>query len=125
MDTDIIEYEPKELVAKETDDPIKEEILEDIEEARATYKSLIAKGKDGLEISYDVMTASEHPRAVEVFANLINSIAGINSKLVDLQTAKREMTKKEERTSPNQPNGVTNNLFVGSPAELLALINGQ
>ena len=58
------------------------EIVNDIEEARETYKDLITKGKEGLVIAYTVMEGSQHPRATETFAGLLNVIANINKNLI-------------------------------------------
>lgn len=121
MEKDITLYEQTDASNSEL------EMIQDLEEARETYKKLIEQGKNGLQLSYDLITATEHPRAIEVFANLINSVANINGKLVDLQTTKKEITKKKEEKKENNSgnnsgNNVTNNLFVGSPADLQEMI---
>lgn len=117
MEKDITLYEQTDASNSEL------EMIQDLEEARETYKNLIEQGKNGLQLSYDLITATEHPRAIEVFANLINSVANINGKLVDLQTTKKEITKKKEEKQENiSGNNVTNNLFVGSPADLQEMI---
>lgn len=102
------------------------EIEKDIEEARETYKTLINKGKESLDVAFTVMEGSQHPKAIEAFSVLLNSIANINKNLVELQTVKKNTLKKsaKESDSPKQYNQ-TNNLFVGSPKDLLTLIAQQ
>lgn len=103
---------------------IDKEIVDDIEEARETYKDLITKGKEGLDIAYTVMEGSQHPRATETFAGLLNAIASINKNLVELQTVKRNTRKESKEESPRAANIVQNN-FVGTPADLQTLIRGM
>lgn len=118
MEKDITLYEQKTEISNSD-----LEMIQDLEEARETYKNLIEQGKNGLQLSYELITATEHPRAIEVFANLINSVANINGKLVDLQSTKNEIIKKkDEKKERVGENNVTNNLFVGSPSELQEMI---
>lgn len=118
MEKDITLYEQTTEISNS-----ESEMIQDLEEARETYKELIKQGKSGIELSYDLITATEHPRAIEVFANLINSVANINGKLVDLQATKNEVIKKKEASKEIAGgNTVTNNLFVGSPSDLQEMI---
>jgi hypothetical protein len=118
MEKDITLYEQTTEISNS-----ESEMIQDLEEARETYKNLIEQGKNGLQLSYDLITATEHPRAIEVFANLINSVANINGKLVDLQSTKNEIIKKKvEKQESVGGNNVTNNLFLGSPADLLEMM---
>lgn len=112
---DIIEY-PLEII----DDGLDEQAAADIEEARQTYKELITAGKEGLAVATTLVEGSEHPRAIEVFSNLINSIAGINGKLIELHEAKQKMRAPKKEYESSQI--TNNNVFVGSPADLLKLM---
>ncbi len=121
MEKDITLYEKTTEISNS-----ESEMNQDLEEARETYKNLIEQGKNGLQLSYELITATEHPRAIEVFANLINSVANINGKLVDLQSTKNEIIKKkDEKKERVGENNVTNNLFVGSPSDLLEIIQAN
>ena len=99
------------------------EVDADIQEARQTYKDLISQGKAGLDVAFELMQASEHPRAIEVFAGLINNLSSINSKLVDLQKVKHELANVNPEVTNNTQN-ITNN-YIGSPADLQKLLNGE
>ena len=77
---------------------------------QGTGKTLIAKA---------VAKESEHPRAYEVAATLIKSLADMNKDLLDLQ-------KKRKDLSPNAESAKTLNVdkavFVGSTTELVKFL---
>jgi hypothetical protein len=98
---------------------------EDLQEARETYKELIKLGKEGLKSAKELAEDSEHPRAIEVFAGLINSISDVNSKLVALHKTKKEITTPSQKGDSGGRSVTNNNVFVGSPADLQALLAGS
>ena len=63
----------------------------------------------------DVAKQSQHPRAYEVLATMMNTMVAASKDLVDLQAKKKKIMEDDPSASPQQ---VTNNLFVGSTAEL-------
>ena len=94
---------------------------DDFEYSRATYYELLEKGKESLEDMMEVARSSEHPRAYEVLSNLIKNMADVNDKLMDLNKKRKDMDKKEEKLIGN----TTNNLFVGTTADLQKLLKGD
>lgn len=114
--------------ALEAQDTIADKDIEnDIAGARDFYKDLMKTGKEGLEVALKLVEGSEHPRAIEVFSGLINNLAGVNSKLVDLQKAKLELREKAPSSKDEIPGttNIQNNVYVGSPNDLLELMNGN
>lgn len=106
--------------------PIDDEGLVDIENARQTYIDLVDKGRKSLDIAMNILEGSEHPRAVEVFATLMKSIADVNDKIVDLQKLKYNMRKGLQTDIPEGATINQNNILVGSTQEMLeALKNGK
>lgn len=104
------------------------EIDTDIEEARQTYRELIEIGKRGLNSSFDLLEASQHPRAAEVFSGLLSSLASVNEKLVNLQDTKMKMKKPSSSDEVNgfgQIQNTQNNIYIGSSSELLRLISNH
>ena len=93
---------------------------DDFEEARATYKDLITKGKKALEVSMGILEGSEHPRAVEVFAGMLRTIADVNDKIINLQQVKASLKKGIPRPAlPEGTNITQNNITVGSTQDIL------
>lgn len=105
----------KEIVVHQTDDQVEN----DFEYARRNLYDIIEKGQQALEGILDVADQSQHPRSYEVAANLIKTMSEVNKDLLDLTKKKRELQPKKEEESKQQ---VTNNLFVGSTAELQAML---
>ena len=94
----------------------------DYEYSRKTYYELIEKSKETLDLMADVARESEHPRAFEVFGNMVKQIADVNAKLMDVN-AKLKKVKSEEDIK--QIGQTTNNLFVGTTTELQRLIQKE
>jgi hypothetical protein len=64
---------------------------------------------------------SQHPRAFEVLATLMKTMLDANKDLLDLQKKIREISASDAPTNENAKQ-VTNNLFVGSTADLQKVI---
>ena len=93
-------------------------ITNDYNYSRQTYYDLIEKGKKSLDLMIEVARESEHPRAFEVLSGMIKNVSEVNDKLMDLNKKNKDISaddiKKIEAT--------TNNLFVGSTAELQRML---
>lgn len=94
-------------------------IKSDYDYSRETLFDLINKGRDALEEMIEVARESEHPRAFEVLSGLIKNVADVNDKLMDLNKKHKDITE-EPKALPG--GSTTNNLFVGSTAELQKLL---
>tara|TARA_Y100000389_G_scaffold55576_1_gene51413 strand:- start:19849 stop:20184 length:336 start_codon:yes stop_codon:yes gene_type:complete len=96
----------------------------DFEYARRNYHDLLAKGTDALEEMIEVARATEHPRAFEVFSNMMKHVADINGNLLDLHKKKKDFDKKDELTE--LPKGqTTNNVFIGSTTDLQRMLKQE
>ena len=96
----------------------------DFEYARRTYHDLLAKGSDALEEMMEVARATEHPRAFEVFSNMMKHVADINGNLLDLHKKKKDFDKKDELIE--LPKGqTTNNVFIGSTTDLQRMLKQE
>lgn len=96
------------------------QIEDDFEYARGNLIAAIEKGQEALSGILDVAGMSQHPRAYEVAAKLMDSVSAANKDLLELQKRKKELTGES-----SAPTTVNNNLFVGSTAELQQLIKKQ
>ena len=102
--------------------PEEKNVDNDYKYSRDTYYELVEKGKQSLELMIEVARESEHPRAFEVLSGMIKNISDVNDLLKDLNIKKKDLDRKEE--IKNIAN-TTNNLFVGSTAELQKLLKNE
>jgi hypothetical protein len=112
-------YLPATIVQKPIDDS-GDEVDADSSIARNNIKNLIDKGTDSIDDLLRVAKESEHPRAYEVAANFIKTLADLNKDLLEIQKRKQEL--KPQNNQSNSPINVKNAVFVGSTAELLKQI---
>lgn len=93
---------------------------QDFEYARGNMISILEKGNEALGNLMDVADQSQHPRAYEVVASLIKTLADTNKDLLELQKRNKDLKKDEE--GDKSPRTINNNLFVGSTTELQRLL---
>ena len=93
----------------------------DFEMARANIHEIINDGKDAMFKLAEIASSSQHPRAFEVYAKLMDTILNANKELLNLQTKIREIKHADSPTN-EKAKTITNNLFVGSTAELQKMI---
>ena len=102
--------------------PEEKNVDNDYKYSRDTYYELVEKGKESLELMIEVARESEHPRAFEVLSGMIKNISDVNDRLMDLNKKKKDLDRKEEIKNIAK---TTNNLFVGSTAELQKLLKNE
>ena len=91
----------------------------DFQYTRENLYNIIERGSDALNTLVDVANQSQHPRAFEVVGQLVKTLSDTNKDLLELQK-KVKVIKKD---IPDQPQNVTNALFVGNTSELQKMIN--
>jgi len=102
------------------DKPEDASIQNDFDYARENLMDVIGKGQEALFDLMDVARQSQHPRAYEVLSTMMNTLVGANKDLLDLQAKKKKLLEAEPDANNQQ---VTNNLFVGSTAELQKMLD--
>lgn len=115
--------EPKYLPSTKVETPVAvigDDVDVDSSLARNNIKNLIDKGTDSIDDLLRVAKESEHPRAYEVAANFIKTLADLNKDLLEIQKRKQEL--RPENNQGNSSINVKNAVFVGSTAELLKQI---
>ena len=110
----------RDIVAKAHDDSAKN----DFELARANVHEVINNGLNAIDKLSQIADQSQHPRAFEVLAKLMDTVVTANKELLELQTKIREIDAKDTPTN-EQAKSVTNNLFVGSTADLQKVIENM
>lgn len=101
------------IIADAHDDSAKQ----DFEIARANIHNMIENGQEAMLKLAQIADSSQHPRAFEVLAKLMDTMLQANEKLLDLQTKIREIDAADSPMN-EKAKTVNNNLFVGSTAEL-------
>jgi hypothetical protein len=108
------------LITKAHDDSAKN----DFEMARSNIHEVIQNGVNAMEKLSQIADSSQHPRAFEVLAKLMDTMLQANKDLLALQKDIREIDAKDTPTN-EQAKSVTNNLFVGSTADLQKAIESM
>ena len=92
-------------------------------ESRENLYHLAERGRDALDGILDLANQSQHPRAYEVVGQLIKTLTDTNEKIVDLQAKAKDILSDPK--GKGGPDKVTNNLFVGTNADLTKLLGGN
>lgn len=99
-------------------DSNKDQVVTDANYVRQNLYDLLEKGHGAIDELLAVADQSQHPRAYEVLATMIKTMADTNRDLLDLHQKKKTLIDKEV-----QPEGtVNNNLYIGSTKDLLELL---
>ena len=96
----------------------KDDQKDDYEYTRGQLYNLISKGQEALDGALEVAQESGHPRAYEVAVNAMKQVADTTDKLLDLQKKMKDLDAPTKR----ETNNTTNNLFVGSTADLQKML---
>ena len=91
--------------------------------SRRTFRDLINKGNQAVESLTDLAKESESPRAYEVLATMMKTIADTTKDLYDLQKKTKDLRDEKKPEGPSVT--VEKAVFVGSPSDLLKKIKEQ
>jgi riboflavin synthase alpha subunit len=94
----------------------------DYKEVRDNLKNIVKKGTEAIDGISLVASETQHPRAYEVLATLIKSVADVNKDIMSIHKQMKDI--KGEKEQPKVTPTVTNNSihFVGSTKELQDLV---
>ena len=96
-----------------------DDIKADYNLSRRTFRDLINKGNDAMESLTDLAKESESPRAYEVLATMMRTVADTTKDLYDLQKKTKELSG-QKKADPTV--NVDKAIFVGTTADLLKQI---
>ena len=88
---------------------------------RKNMKELIKQGEDAIDGILNVATQGDAPRAYEVAAQMIKTVADTNKDLMDLHKKMKDINKEEI----NMNSTTNNSIYVGSTSDLQDLINQE
>jgi len=94
----------------------------DFEYARGNLMSVIEDSREAIQTLAQIADSSQHPRAFEVLAKLVDTTVNANKALLDLQSKIRELDAVDSPINEKAQHVHNNNLFVGSTAELQKII---
>ncbi len=94
---------------------------EDFTYARANIREVIQNGSDAIARMAQIADQSQNARDFEVLSNLMTTVVNASEKLLKVQKSIRELDKVDEPRD-QEAKQVTNNLFVGSTAELQKIL---
>jgi hypothetical protein len=120
--TQVQQVEVLPAVSEDADDQaVRDKSAADYEFARQNITDAIVKGQEALDGILEVARIGQHPRSFEVAATLVKSVVDANKELLALSKQQQEITTAGKPTQG--PAGkTTNNLFVGSTADLLRML---
>lgn len=110
----------KNIIAEAHDDSARA----DFETARSNIQDMIQTTQEAIGELAEIAKSSQHPRAFEVLAKLIDTGVAASKNLLDLQTKIREINNVETPMS-EQAKTINNNLFVGSTTEFQKAIKNM
>ena len=120
FDIEPIEKTTMPVTIQATEVVVGDEVETDSALARKNIKSLLDKGSGAIDNLLLVAQESEHPRAYEVAANFIKTLADLNKDLLEIQKRKQDL--QPQAATQSQSINVEKAVFVGSTAELLKQI---
>lgn len=97
----------------------KEELTTDYQYIRTNLYTITERSVEALNNLVQIADQSQHPRAYEVVALMVNAIASAQK---DLMNIHKEKAKIEQAKAKASPEVVNNNLFVGNTAQLDEII---
>ena len=89
----------------------------DYRSVRCNLHSIILKGNEAIDGILEVAHEGDSPRAYEVAAQMIKTVADCNKDLLELHKKMKDLKKEETNYTTN------NSLYVGSTKDLQELVN--
>ena len=111
--------ETKEIVPLEKPIIVNDEVMDDYYYARENLKEIISSAQQSIADLSTIASTSESPRAYEVLSTMMTTIVDANKDLLELQ---KSVKKLKEEDKKDNPQNVTNALYVGSTGDLMKLI---
>jgi hypothetical protein len=126
----VIEHSNQEVVPppekKEEPVVLEKDAQEDYDLSRDVFRNLITKGNEAIDGINDLAKISESPRAYEVLATLMRTVADTTKDLYDLQKKTKELKQYNAPGKKVLDTGEINidkAVFVGTTTELLDRLN--
>ena len=99
---------------------VSEQADDDVDQARSGLYDALSLSQQAVQDMLAIAQQSQHPKAYEILNSTIKTMADISMGIADLQLKKQRLNKGQNNTQGE--GSVTNNLFVGSTAELQQML---
>ena len=116
----IVKETKSEIVKVESDN---EGLDSDFGFARNNIKNLLQKSDYAIDNLLKVAEESEHPRAYEVAANLIKTMADLNKDLLDIRKKKQDLDGKSQ--TGNNTTNIDKAVIVGSTTDIIKMLKDK
>ena len=94
----------------------------DVNTARDNLHDAVVVAHQAVQDMLNIAQQSQHPKAYEALNSLIKTYADISMGLADLQLKNQRLQNNAQPKEETEAQVVNNNLFVGSTAELLKML---
>jgi len=98
-----------------------DEVVNDIEKAKANIEDLIDKGGESLDSLLSLARQSESPRAFEVVSTMMKTLIDANKEFVNMS----EKKKYAKEDHPAAQTNITNNNLILSTTDILNMLKGD
>lgn len=120
--SEVVTVDGRALIQHDSED-IDKNVDDDYEVARNNLRSLLEQGHEALSVAFRSAIASEHPTAFEVAGQIMQQLAEINSKLLELSEKRLKLKQASGKSGPEKV--VNNAIFIGSTSKLAELLKGE
>jgi hypothetical protein len=100
-----------------------QDLESDFNFARTNIRELLRKGDSAIDELLKVADESEHPRAYEVAATLMKTMADLNKDLLDIRKKKQDLGGKP--TEVNSTTNIDKAVFFGSTTDLIKMLKDK
>lgn len=109
-----------ELIESKFLPPKNQEAITDADYARQNIYTLIETGHAALSEMASIAAQSQRADAYDVLAKFLTSLGKLNNQLLDTSIKKSKLS--EQGPTEVEGGNITNNLFVGTPAQLQEML---
>lgn len=94
-----------------------DDLLGDLDQVRKDMKEIADIGKEAVKEAAELAFQSQHDKLYMALSSVMRSTIEANRELIDTHRSRQELTGSNSNSEQ-----ITNNLFIGSTAELLDLL---
>lgn len=114
------EKDPEDILSQD------QKIEEDVDDARTNLHDAVGIAQQAIQDMLNIAQQSQHPKAYETLNSLLKTYSDLSMNMAELHIKKQRLDQKKPGGGPaEEGQNITNNLFVGSTAELQQMIENM